>query len=139
MNTTSNQRSALSQNSMLRSTVVPTVFADGAVLLDLRTKFFYQLNGSAWAIVQLLETTGIDSSTVLARTHDWGCRGDAVEEVRDFLKRLFEFDLLEEAEAETPPEIAAPATWTSPRIDRQAEPLHRLVTSAFDPSIPLAE
>jgi hypothetical protein len=30
-------------------------------------------------------------------------------------------------------------SWTEPVIERQAEPLQGLISSAFDPSIPLAE
>ena len=37
----------------LRPDVVATVLEDGAVLLDLETKYFYSVNPSGWAILQL--------------------------------------------------------------------------------------
>ena len=126
-------------SSTLRSRVVPTVFADGAVLLDLKTKFFYQLNSTGWAIVQLFETNGIDAATVLERSRSWGCPETETDKVRDFLGRLAEFDLLEASQSMDAPSVDAPAAWVPPSVERQSEPLHRLVTSAFDPSIPLAE
>jgi hypothetical protein len=39
----------------LRSDVVATVLDDGALLLDLESKYFFVLNPSAWALVQPFE------------------------------------------------------------------------------------
>jgi hypothetical protein len=33
----------------------------------------------------------------------------------------------------------APVAWEPVKLERQAEPLQRVIVSAFDPSIPLAE
>ena len=46
---------------VLRPDVVATVLDHGALLLDLQSKYFYQLNPSGWSIVQLLElrATGV--------------------------------------------------------------------------------
>jgi len=121
----------------LRPSVVATVIEDGAVLLDLQTKYFYQLNGSAWAIVQLFESDCVTRSFVEAQCRAWGA--EDLEPVRAMLDTL-ENDRLVDAGEPVPaaaPQFAGP--WVTPRIERQAQPLQRLVTTAFDPSIPLAE
>jgi hypothetical protein len=124
---------------MLRSSVVPTVFADGAVLLDLNTKFFYHVNATGWAIVQLIESTGADMSAILDAARRWGFVPFERDEICRFVEQLVEFDLVEGGDPAVPPDVEIPLRWTTPSIERKAEPLHRLVTSAFDPSIPLAE
>lgn len=121
----------------LRPSVVATVIEDGAVLLDLQTKYFYQLNASAWAIVQLFESDCVTRSSVENQCREWGAQD--LEPVRALLDTL-EADRLVDAGdpvAATAPKFDRP--WLAPRVERQAEPLQRLVTTAFDPSIPLAE
>lgn len=121
----------------LRPSVVATVIDDGAVLLDLQTKYFYQLNATAWAIVQLFESDCVTRSFVEEQCRAWGAQD--LDPVRALLDTL-ENDRLVDAGnpvAAAPPAYRGP--WTAPRIERQAEPLQRLVTTAFDPSIPLAE
>ena len=41
---------------VLSAEVVATVLENEAVLLDLRTKYFYSVNASGWAIAQLFES-----------------------------------------------------------------------------------
>ncbi|HET7813448.1 MAG TPA: PqqD family protein [Candidatus Baltobacteraceae bacterium] len=122
----------------LRPTVVATVIEHGAVLLDLDSKYFYSLNESAWALVQCCEAgaASIDAMTQCAAA--WGGSED---EVHAFVGELQTFDLIDEAPApsSTVPEISFDTLWTVPKIERHADPLQTIVTSAFDPSIPLAE
>jgi hypothetical protein len=120
----------------LRSTISVAALDDGAVLLDLESKYFYALNGSGWAIVQLFESNAsVEQATQHART--WGAPGD---DVAAFLERLLAYDLLEPAAAPAVvPETTFSGPWSVPTIERQAEPLQNVMVSAFDPSIPLAE
>ncbi len=124
---------------MLRSSVVPTVYGDGAILLDLTTKYFYHLNETGWAIVQLMESGAAAPEAIVKRCAQWGATSNDAADIWRFLDDLHAFGLVEEAQPASLPDIDAPTRWISPCIERQAEPLHRLVTSAFDPSIPLAE
>lgn len=123
----------------LRPTVVATVIEHGAVLLDLDSKYFYSLNESGWALVQCCETgaASIDAMTRFAQAH-----GGTEEHVRNLVAKLQEFELIDEAPA--PSTSAAQVDfdepqWTPPALERHADPLQTIVTSAFDPSIPLAE
>ncbi len=122
----------------LRPTLVATVIEDGAVLLDLETKYFFSLNASGWAIVQLFETGSCSLERISAQCAEWGCKDPS--QVRDFMAQLLDEDLVETAQSDdgAPPPAYA-GVWQKPEIVRQAEPLQSVVTSAFDPSIPLAE
>jgi Coenzyme PQQ synthesis protein D (PqqD) len=122
---------------MLRTTISAAVLDDGAVLLDLESKYFYALNGSAWAITQLFES-GAKLADVTERAGAWGAPDD--RDILNFVDRLREYGLLEDgAEPSAEGEIAWSGPWTTPTIERQAEPLQTVMVSAFDPSIPLAE
>lgn len=122
----------------LRPTLVATVVEDGAVLLDLETKYFYDLNESAWAVVQLTENTAVQSDAIVDRCAAWGARDEAA--LRDFLCELLSEGVIEEAQApQALPDVKFEGAWTSPSMRREAQPLQSIVTSAFDPSIPLAE
>jgi hypothetical protein len=122
----------------LRSSLIATVVEDGAVLLDLETKYFYQLNASAWAVAQLFESGGATLADVEAACRNWGAP-DATTAACEIVERFEREGLIEPA---APARVIAPAfegTWVPPALARQSEPLQALVTSAFDPSIPLAE
>jgi len=121
----------------LRGDVVATVLEDGAVLLDLESKYFYALNATGWSIVQHFE-----AGSFLAAVDDYARASGAPDDgsVRTFVAALESFGLLEPTIAAgegDPP--AAPPVWTPPTIERQPEPLQRVLVSAFDPSVPLAE
>jgi hypothetical protein len=121
----------------LRSTVSAGVLNDGAVLLDLESKYFYVLNAAGWAITQLFES-GASADDAQRAARQWGATDDAT--VAAFIAQLHEFDLLEPAgSSETAAEIPWSGPWTVPTIERQAEPLQNVMVTAFDPSIPLAE
>jgi hypothetical protein len=122
----------------LRDDVVATVLDYGALLLDLDSKYFYLLNPSGWAIAQLFE----DGATVdhtLTRARTWGAPDADVDGVRAFVEKMLGDGLLETADAPANVDGEPPATWEPVRIERQAEPLQKVIVSAFDPSIPLAE
>lgn len=123
----------------LRPDVVATVLDDGAVLLDLETKFFYTLNGSGWALTRLFEY-GATTAGVERIAAEWGAGED--DAVRRFVAALRAYGLIEElgeGEEADVTVVAAPSPWSAPTVERQAEPLQRVIVSAFDPSIPLAE
>jgi hypothetical protein len=128
----------LPQESLaLRPTVVSTVLEDGAVLLDLDTKYFYSLNSSAWGIVQILEN-GASIESVLARCGAWGAGPSDRDAIVGVVAALIADGLLEEGpESDHPVELDG--EWTTPTVERHQEPLQRLMTSAFDPTLPLAE
>jgi hypothetical protein len=134
-----NRSPALEQTDILalRTDVVATVLEDGAVLLDLQTKYFYALNGSAWSILQRFEA-GAVLADVEAFARSCGAPDD--DSVKTFVATVREYDLLEATDSPGDAEaIPPPASWSAPTIERQAEPLQRVLVSAFDPSIPLSE
>jgi hypothetical protein len=125
----------------LRPDVVATGLDAGAVLLDLDTKYFYALNASGWALVQLFEAA---ASFDEARAFALACGAPDGDGVDLFLSRLYDYGLFEtaadDAVAATPTlEIDSNFEWLAPTVERQAEPLQQVIVSAFDPSIPLAE
>ena len=110
----------------LRPDVVATVLDHGALLLDLDSKYFYLLNPSGWAVTQLFES---------------GSSAD-LEGVRSTVDEMIRERLLQPtngAAATVPTDGEPPAQWEPVKLERQAEPLQRVIVSAFDPSIPLAE
>jgi hypothetical protein len=121
----------------LRSTITAAVLDSGAVLLDLESKYFYALNASGWAIVQIFESgTSVDTARTQARA--WGAPDDG--RVEEFIAQLQSFGLLELSELPAiAPQIEPLRAWMAPTIDRQAEPLQNVMVSAFDPSFPLGE
>jgi hypothetical protein len=121
----------------LRSTITAAVLDNGAVLLDLESKYFYALNASGWAIVQLFES-GISVDGANAQARAWAASDDGRNE--EFITQLQRYGLLESSGSLLDePNIEWHGPWTAPSIERQAEPLQNIMVSAFDPSIPLAE
>jgi hypothetical protein len=121
----------------LRSDVVATVLDEGAVLLDLESKYFYALNASGWALVQLFEAGTIPEAAL--RQCDAWSDGTGRVEAEQFVDVLVAEGLIEPCDAAGACEVVPPRPWTAPAIEKQAEPLQRVIVSAFDPSIPLAE
>lgn len=110
-------------------------------MLDLESKFFYRANSSGWAILQLLEA-GATLEEILGRCRHWGASEESETEISELVARLVGENLVTSSPvAERPPAPYATngTTWARPVIERQAQPLHRVISSAFDPSIPLAE
>ena len=122
----------------LRADVVATILDHGALLLDLESKYFYLLNPSGWSVVQLFED-GATIDHAVERARDWGAPETDVEGVRATLGTMVSERLLVISEAVANGLGEAPPAWTAMSVEKQAEPLQRVIVSAFDPSIPLAE
>ena len=123
---------------LFRSDVVSTVLNDGAVLLDLRSKFFFSANPTAWAIVQMFEI-GATQAEVLEASRKWGANGDTPA-VNRVIEQIISEGLVEpvNASACAAPDISV-MIWVSPALNKHNEPLQRIMVSAFDPGMPLAE
>lgn len=123
-----------------RPEVVVTVLDDSAVLLDLDSKFFYSVNASGWAIVQMLEN-GAREEDVIEGCRALGAPAEASAAISTFLETLRDYGLTEvTTETETDSDdVDWTGMWTDPQVERHKEPLQRVMVSAFDPSLPLAE
>jgi hypothetical protein len=123
---------------MLRPDVVATTLERGAVLLDLKTKYFYSLNQTGWAITQLFET-GATPEDARARSAAWGANG-TLDSVTDFIDRMTAEGLIAPtADPDPAAEVNFTGEWTPPSVEKHKEPLQRVMISAFDPTLPLAE
>lgn len=117
--------------------VVATVLGHGAVLLDLRSKYFYRVNASGWAILQLAED-GTALQDVKDQCRQWGSQDDTP--IDEFISQLTTHAILERRDvAGRGAAVKFEGPWEKPHIERQPQPLQRVIISAFDPSIPLAE
>jgi hypothetical protein len=123
----------------LRPDVVATVVEDGAVLLDLESKYFYSVNATGWAMLRLFEA-GATREHAEERCKGWGAPDSDGDAIARFLDLLLEEHLVE-ANGAPPqtPEVAVQGGWSAPKIEKHKEPLQKIMTSAFDPSLPLAE
>ena len=122
----------------LRTDVVSTVLQDGGVILDLRSKFFFSANLTALAVVQMFED-GTTSDGVLEAARKWGANGD-LPAVKELIEQIITEGLVEPATPTggSPPDIMV-AAWMLPVLNKHTEPLQRIMVSAFDPGMPLAE
>jgi hypothetical protein len=120
----------------LRSDVVTTVLQDGGVILDLRSKYFFSANSTALAIVQMFET-GTSPAEVLEAAVKWGANGDTPA-VKKVIDQIISEGLVEPAGA-TAGDVPEVGAWVLPVLSKHNEPLQRIMVSAFDPGMPLAE
>lgn len=119
--------------------IVVTPLPEGALLLHLDSKFFYSINLPGWAILQLLET-GASHQSILSQCTDWGATASDQAAIVKFLDSLADNDLAGNFDSKTTNQVVPfSGTWEAPTIERHDEPLEKVVTSAFDPSVPLAE
>jgi len=126
------------QPLILRPDVVVTTLEGGAVLLDLKTKYFYSVNETGWAITQLFES-GATRADVHERSAAWGANG-SLDSVTAFVERMAAEGLLTSGgDPAAPPESDFTGQWTVPSLEKHKEPLQRVMISAFDPTLPLAE
>ncbi len=124
---------------MLRPDVVSTVLNDGAVILDLRSKFFFSANPTGWAITQMFET-GTTRGEVHGACRKWGAPDTGIPEIDALIDQMISEGLVESVN--TPPAATngvKVATWVPPTLSKHREPLQRIMVSAFDPGLPLAE
>lgn len=131
-------QSATNNAYALRPDVVATVLDHGALLLDLDTKYFYLLNPSGWSVTQLFEE-GSTIQHVVARCRSWGAPDADIAGVELAVDKMISERLLEPSASPANGAGEAPIEWMPVRFERQPEPLQRVIVSAFDPSIPLAE
>jgi hypothetical protein len=124
---------------MLRPDVVSTVLNDGAVILDLRSKFFFSTNPTGWAIAQMFET-GATRAEVHDACRKWGATDAGIPEIDALIAQMISEGLVEPVEAQTPVNAnITVAAWIPPALSKHREPLQRIMVSAFDPGLPLAE
>jgi hypothetical protein len=132
----------LQQRYIFRPDVVVTLLDEGAVLLDLDSKFFYRLNRTGWAIAQLFES-GANIAQVRDRCAQLGAQPSDTQAIDNLFQALSNDHLIqpvdEQADPVDAPQSVSTDPWVPPTIERQAEPLQRVIISAFDPSVPLVE
>ncbi len=131
----------VTQRYAFRPDVVATELEDGAVLLDLETKYFYRLNRTGWIIAQLFET-GASLQDVHAYCQALGATSSEVGAITLLVKELLRDNLVEASSQPAGEPALREATsipWSMPTIEKQAEPMQRVIISAFDPSVPLVE
>lgn len=123
----------------LKPDVVVTVLEDSAVLLELQTKYFYSVNSTGWVIVQMLEN-GATRKKIKEQCLEWGAPDEDLDRIESFLD-MFIFDNLLSADEGISSEVkvAFGGDWVEPVLEKHNEPLQRVMVSAFDPSLPLAE
>jgi hypothetical protein len=123
---------------VLRPEVVGTVIEDGAVLLNLETNDFYEVNATGWAILQLFEG-GAQRDQVMQRCRQWGAPANDPA-VAKFVDVLVGDALVVSSEwPASDADITLAAAWSAPTIEKAPEALQRIVRSPFDPTLPLAE
>src|SRR5580700_7288896 len=113
----------------LRPDVVATVLNDGAVMLDLESKFFFSANSSAWAIVEMFES-GATLSDVHEVCAGWGAvNGDKLL-IDEVIKQMIVEGLVKPAiGASVPVRTGATKRWISPTLKKHREPLQRIMVS----------
>lgn len=123
----------------LRPDVVATVLNDGAVMLDLETKFFYSANPSAWAIAEMFES-GATHLEIHAACTKWGATTEDRLKIDEIIQLMMAEGLIKPSGdiAMTSPTAGIKA-WVLPTLIKHREPLQRIMVSAFDPGLPLAE
>src|ERR1700694_288596 len=122
----------LRQRCEFRPDVVATIIEDGAVLLDLETKYFYRLNRTGWAIAQLFES-GTTLQDVHAHCVALGAPASDLAAVSALIDTLVRDNLIEASDGPAhtnSSEQAAAIDWSAPTIEKQAEPLQRVIISA---------
>lgn len=124
---------------VLRPDVVATVIEDGAVMLDLETKYFYSVNHAGWAIMQMFEA-GTTREQVEAECRKWGAKADDAPSIKYFLDLIIGDKLVTMTDfPAVDSDINVNHGWSAPTIEKSREPLQRIMKSPFDPTLPLAE
>jgi len=122
----------------LRPDVVVAVLENEAVLLDLETKYFYSVNATGWAIVQLFEN-GATAEQVRTQCREWGAPPTDADAIAAMIDVLARDRLVVAGQPASQGNVALKGAWSTPVIEKHKEPLQRVMISAFDPTMPLAE
>ena len=123
---------------VFRPDVVATLVEDGAVLLDLDSKYFYSANQGAWQVLMPFET-GATFGQIREHCRLLGADEADLVAVDGICEQLLADTLIEPIEGDCPPLSVEGGDWTFPTFEKHREPLQKIMASAFDPSIPLAE
>jgi hypothetical protein len=125
---------------VLRPDVAVAVLGDGAVMLDLETKYFFSVNSTGWAILRMFER-GTTLERVRAQCRAWSGGDGTGGLVEAFMQTLLRERLVAESGTGRSQDLESTLEggWSTPTIEKHSKPLQRIMTSAFDPSIPLAE
>jgi hypothetical protein len=134
--------------------VVETVLEDGAVLLNLKTRFYYSLNKVGYRIWQLLDVAESSEDLSQKVVSEYQAEDKQVKEnVSDFIKELEREKLVTphedgmnrqtQQEAQEHDSNASQSSekepFSKPELIKHDEPLHEVVQNPFDPQLPLAE
>lgn len=123
----------------LRPDVVATVLNEGAVMLDLESKFFFSANSSAWAIAEMFEA-GATRHDVHRACEQWGAEAQHKPAIDGIIQQMVSEGLIQPAQTVSASFGATGVkTWVLPTLLKHREPLQRIMVSAFDPGLPLAE
>lgn len=124
---------------LLRPDVVSTVLSEGAVILDLRTKFFFSANLTGWAIAQMFEVGATRAEIHQASKH-WGAQAADAAAIDAIIDQMIAEKLVEPMNGNNPASSDVKVNnWILPTLSKHREPLQRIMVSAFDPGMPLAE
>lgn len=130
--------------------VVETVLENGAVLLNLETKFYYSLNGIGYRIWELLDTTNSLNELFQKLLDEYDTSLENIQEnISSFLMSLREEHLLTASHSSIKISDGSLQSeendksnkkhYLDPEIIKHEEPLHEVVQNPFDPQLPLAE
>lgn len=131
--------------------VVETVLEDGAVLLNLKTGFYYSLNNVGYRIWQIIDDAkNLDDILDKLMAEYQGEDGIIRSSVPNFLEELKQEALvipqdddgvvrISQASTSEVKHSAGQKTFTEPELIKHDEPLHEVVQNPFDPQLPLAE
>ena len=83
--------------------------------------------------------TGATSAEILELSQKWGANGD-IPAINRLIEQIIAEGLVESVDAPAGAALAIPMTaWVAPKLSKHDEPLQRIMVSAFDPGMPLAE
>lgn len=126
--------------------VVETILETGAVLLHLRTKFYYSLNKTAHNIWKQIDSSATSNEVAhkLMSIYDVE-KEKLVGSITDFVNQLTQEELVMDSGDQTQSsysgnfETGGKDRFTEPELIKHDEPLHEVSHNPFDPQLPLAE
>jgi hypothetical protein len=83
---------------------------------------------------------GASKNQIMDQCTAWGAPNGAVKKIEAFLQVFFADDLVTiEEGSPADANIEFKGSWMLPIVEKHKEPLQKVMVSAFDPSLPLAE